>query len=326
MRSPARGTPPGRAHGLSVRQHAVDAVTVRMSCSRGVAQGCPPGAGPTPGTSSAARTRFCGWDTTGERGAMLQQRFWRRDRLDVLHERGRSRTVLVHSRVRAPQGLSRVARKLTAIAPHADRDRQNGGRIGLCRPRRLRGKEVTENRREATPAATAPAHDGFLGATTALLAHVAGWCVLLVDIERGRRRRRRSWRPPHAGSSATAAAASEATWSGDEVDDGDEHDDGDEGDGRGARGAPRTSWATLQGCHAERRDLRRSARVTFFVFATSPSPSRLRRRRFSCGRTGARRGDTATVEGVAHARRGAGPARRDVVRGARDGRARVQLG
>ena len=232
----ARGTPTG-SHA-SLKSYAVDAVTVRVS-GGGVPTGVPTGVAHRrgdPGRGVSGEDAFLRLGTFAESAVRCSNNL-----LETLHHSmfyyvmvDDDRFLSIAEYV-APQGLMLASSLVTAIAL-AVIGTSTGGVASVFVAEKTRGKEGGKNGGKATPAATAPAHDWSSALALALLAHVAGWCVLLVATRTASTAAQLA--AAYAGALATAAAAL-ATWSGDEG------DDGDEGDGRvGARREP--PWATLK--------------------------------------------------------------------------------
>ena len=231
----ARGTPAG-SHA-SFKSYAVDAVTVRMSGSRGVPTG---GAHRRDGVSG--EDAFLRLGTFAESAVRCSNNL-----LETLHHSmfyyvmvDDDRFLSIAEYV-APQGLMLASSLVTAIAL-AVIGTSTGGVASVSVAEKTRGKEGGKNGGKATPAATAPAHDWSSALALALLAHVAGWCVLLVATRTASTAAQLA--AAYAGALATAAAAL-ATWSNNV--DGDEGSfDGDEGDGRVGRIRREPPWATLK--------------------------------------------------------------------------------
>ena len=208
---------------------------------------------------------------------MLQQPSGDAAPLDVLLRHGRRRSVLVHSGVRRAAGAD------AGVVPrHGDRARRDRD-VDIDGAVRTRLSRREEAREEAREAATAPVHDWSSALALALLAHVAGWCALLVATRTASTAAQLA--AAYAGALATAAAAL-ATWSG-------------KGDGTvtrattvtrsmGASGRAANPVGDAQGCRAERPG-GVARRADFFNFALAVAV-RLRSRRFSSPRTGASAG------------------------------------
>ena len=252
----ARGTPAG-SHA-SFKSYAVDAVTVRMSGER-VPTGVPTGGAHRrgdPGRGVSGEDAFLRLGTFAESAVRCSNNL-----LETLHHSmfyylmvDDDRFLSIAEYV-APQGLMLASSLVTAIAlavigtstAREETSTSTGGYAPVSLAEKRRGKE------ERGKAATAPTQDWSSALALALLAHVAGWCALLVAS---------TWpastaaqlAAAYAGALATAAAAL-ATWSksagdGDEGDgdegDGDEGDDGDTVDGRVGRARREPPWATLK--------------------------------------------------------------------------------
>ncbi len=243
----ARGTPAG-SHA-SFKSYAVDAVTARMSGERAPA-GVPTGGAHRRGDpvrGVVGEDAFLRLGTFAESLVRCSNNL-----LETLHHSmfyyvmvDDDRFLSIAEYV-APQGLMLASSLVTAIAlavigtssarEETSTSTSTGGYARVSLGEKRRGKE------ERGKAATAPAHDWSSALALALLAHVAGWCALLVAS---------TWpastaaqlAAAYAGALATAAAAL-ATWS-KSADDGNEVDDG-EVDGRVGRARREPPWATLK--------------------------------------------------------------------------------
>ena len=243
----ARGTPTG-SHA-SFKSYAVDAVTVRVS-GGGVPTGVPTGGAHRrgdPGRGVSGEDAFLRLGTFAESAVRCSNNL-----LETLHHSmfyyvmvDDDRFLSIAEYV-APQGLMLASSLVTAIALAVIGTSTSTGRsepVSLDEKRRgkRRGKE----------AANAPTHDWSSALALALLAHVAGWCALLVATRTASTAAQLA--AAYAGALVTAAAAS-ATWSGagmagmgekSNTFDGDEGD-GDEGDGAVTRAPIEPPWAALK--------------------------------------------------------------------------------
>lgn len=238
----ARGTPTG-SHA-SFKSYAVDAVTVRVS-SRGVPTGVPTGGAHRrgdPGHGVSGEDAFLRLGTFAESAVRCSNNL-----LETLHHSmfyyvmvDDDRFLSIAEYV-APQGLMLASSLVTAIALAVIGTSTSTGRsepVSLDEKRR--GKK---GGKEGGKAATAPAHDWSSALALALLAHVAGWCALLVATRTASTTAQLV--AAYAGALVTAAAAS-ATWSGGgNTFDGDEGD-GNEGDGRVGGDGREPPWAALK--------------------------------------------------------------------------------
>ena len=252
----ARGTPTG-SHA-SFKSYAVDAVTVRVS-GGGVPTGVPTGVAHRrgdPGRGVSGEDAFLRLGTFAESAVRCSNNL-----LETLHHSmfyyvmvDDDRFLSIAEYV-APQGLMLASSLVTAIALAVIGTSTSTGRsepVSLDEKRRGK-KRGKEGRKEGGKAATAaPVHDWSSALALALLAHVAGWCALLVATRTASTAAQLA--AAYAGALVTAAAAS-ALWSGagtagmgekSNTFDGGNTFDGDEGDGAVMRAPIEPPWAALK--------------------------------------------------------------------------------